>query len=485
MYVKGDKRETVTPIQFYIDKDIYIKDSDRVLAVSAIAEVTGCEALQGEMRVNYRVTYKVIYMSDGAYRVQEESGDYTAQIKSASITPKSYVDADASVISCEHVGDSNVKIRTMLEIRGFAVVESGFDVAEPSDDHYVRYNTVEVQTITPVNYAETVAEGTASLRENVSEILTTDTDVCVKNVSIATDMCEISGECLTYATYVADGMIGGTFVSYPFLLEVPTPGIKQGDDPRFTVSVKSTGASVTETDGGAEITLETIVSARGVYASRSEIEIPTDVYSKTRDLKPVTNTSIIESGVCLGRGSDRFGSSFTPEDGKGCAKILCVCPPFIGARNVTVSDGTAVEGLICAEIVYTDLDDEIKRMFAEIPYRAVIDGDFDCSGNLEANAVVTEIGAKVRRANEIEVHGSVFVEVFGTDEREVEYISDIKDAGEIIPDDAVISLYIVGKGETLYDVAKALRSDEEELVAMNPEIELPVKEGDKVMYYRI
>lgn len=485
MYVKGDKRESVTPIQFYIDKDIYIKDSDRVLAVNASAQIVNSEAMSGEMRVNYRITYKVIYMSDGAYRVLEESGDYSSQIKSASITPKSYVDADASVISCEHVGDGNVKIRTMLELRGFIIVPTGFDVAEPEDGQYALYRALDVQNITPVNYAETVAEGTLSVKENISEILTADTEVCVQNVSIATDLCEISGICQTYLTYVSDGIIGGTYVTYPFMLEVPSPGIKPSDKPRFTVNVKSTGASVTETDAGADIAVEAVLCARGVYFSESEYKIPVDVYAKDRDLKPVMGTSALASGVCSGRGTGRFSLSFTPEDGKGCSKVLCVCLPLIGARNVTASDGTAVEGIVCAEIVYMDLDDEIKRLLAEIPYRAVIDGDFNCSGNLEADVTVTEIGAKVRRANEIEVFGAVFAEVFGTDEKEVEFMSDIKDAGETIPNDSVISLYIVGKGETLYDVAKALRSDEEELVAMNPEIELPLKDGDKVMFYRI
>ncbi|MBO5776136.1 MAG: hypothetical protein J6R35_02045, partial [Clostridia bacterium] len=50
--------------------------------------------------------------------------------------------------------------------------------------------------------------------------------------------------------------------------------------------------------------------------------------------------------------------------------------------------------------------------------------------------------------------------------------------------DAVISVYLVGEGECLCDCAKALCSTEAELMALNPELTLPVKAGDKVLIYR-
>ena len=55
---------------------------------------------------------------------------------------------------------------------------------------------------------------------------------------------------------------------------------------------------------------------------------------------------------------------------------------------------------------------------------------------------------------------------------------------EKVKNDAVISVYLVGEGETLFDCAKALGSDEEELLALNPELDLPLKVGDKVLLYR-
>lgn len=485
MYIKGDKRESITPMQFYVDKDIYIKESDKVLAVNTRVQVVSTEALQGEMRVSYRITYKVIYMADGACRVAEESSDHTAQIKSQSVTPKSYVDACASVISCEHVGESNVKIRTMLEIKGYAITSVGFDTADIPDGAFARYEQITVQTITPVNCAETVAEGTQNVKENIGEILTVDTDICVESVSIATDMCEISGVCHSYITYVSDGNPASMTVSYPFMSEAPAPGIKDGDNVRICAYAKSSGTTVTETDGGAEVAVESIICVKGTFSSRSNVDVPVDVYAKARDLKPLTSTAVLESSVCTGDATDRFSAGFTPEDGKGCAKVLCVCAPWIGAASVTASDGLAVEGIVCAEVVYLDLDDDVKRMLAEIPYRVVVDGDFACSGNLEADVTVTDIGAKVRRANEIEAFGAVCVKIYGTEESETIYLAEIKDIGETIPNDSVISLYIVGKGESLYDVAKALRSDEEELLAMNPEVELPLQEGDKILLYRI
>ena len=44
-------------------------------------------------------------------------------------------------------------------------------------------------------------------------------------------------------------------------------------------------------------------------------------------------------------------------------------------------------------------------------------------------------------------------------------------------------IYIVKNNETLWDVAKQLGTSVDEIIAQNPELELPLKEGDRVYIY--
>ena len=44
---------------------------------------------------------------------------------------------------------------------------------------------------------------------------------------------------------------------------------------------------------------------------------------------------------------------------------------------------------------------------------------------------------------------------------------------------------MAGEGESLFDVAKALNSDEDELRAMNPALEEPLEAGARILFYRM
>ena len=76
------------------------------------------------------------------------------------------------------------------------------------------------------------------------------------------------------------------------------------------------------------------------------------------------------------------------------------------------------------------------------------------------------------------------MEIHGSGDREIRYVASYEVVAPKEIPDAAISLYLVGEGETLFDVAKELNSDEEELMALNPELELPLKRGDKVLLYK-
>ena len=485
MFVKGDRKSNFTPIQFYLDRDLDVSAAENIVSVSASARTTQIEPIQGEARIGYRVTYKVIYSSGENFDSIEDSYEYTAEIKSADITPKSFVDATTNVIATEFVGVTRLKVRLMLEIKGYVVLPSGFDTMECAEGLCCKTASVRVERIEPLNGSEILVEGVERVGDKIDKVLTSDSAVCINYVSTATEICEIKGVCYTYVTYLTDGKIGYGTLAAPFEAEILAPTVTPADTAYFTPTVISTGVSVTDADNGAELKTETVVSVKGFAVAATEAEIVVDAYSRSKDIKLDYAHAVVEDNECVISSHEKFAGALPVDAGEaGMRNLLFIGAPWIGACNARYADGLTVEGIVGAEVIYLDNDGKPGRALAEIPFRFVIGGEFACRSSITASAVVTSINARIRPGDTVELNGELCVEIHGSGDREITYVASYEELADKEIPDVAISLYLVGEGETLFDVAKELNSDEEELMSLNPDLELPLKRGDKVLLYR-
>ena len=53
-----------------------------------------------------------------------------------------------------------------------------------------------------------------------------------------------------------------------------------------------------------------------------------------------------------------------------------------------------------------------------------------------------------------------------------------------VQSNSAVSVYALREGEGLWDVAKRLHRDVEELKKSNPQLEFPVKAGERIFVYR-
>ena len=49
---------------------------------------------------------------------------------------------------------------------------------------------------------------------------------------------------------------------------------------------------------------------------------------------------------------------------------------------------------------------------------------------------------------------------------------------------AAISLYIAQEGDTMWELCKALTATPDEIMGQNPALTVPLKEGERVVYFR-
>ena len=74
MQIKCDKKVNFTPIQFYENKELLLEGAEKIISLQALARTTSVETLSGEVRANYMLTIRVLYVDqDGMVEKREEN----------------------------------------------------------------------------------------------------------------------------------------------------------------------------------------------------------------------------------------------------------------------------------------------------------------------------------------------------------------------------------------------------------------------------
>ena len=483
MQIKCDKKVNFATNQFYESKELYLDGAEKILSVQAFARTTSIETLNGEVRVGYLLTVRTLYVGpDGIVEKKEESYDLSSSLRGG-VTTNGYAQVATTVIGVEYQGVQNLKVRVMIEQKGFYILSAGFEPMD-SDGLCYKKRKVNVKCASPLRSAEFIIDKEENLRESIGQIICADTIICVKKVSSATDICEIEGVLTVYYTHVTEGELRGNSLTFPFSYELLAEGVKDGDEVILCVTPINTSITVNELESGVTLAVQVLAEIKGYLENSTEVEYSVDAYSKANELSLTTADVVIEERICELKSTERFSTSLPLDEVNDAVEIVSVGVPWVGASNVSAKPRVNVDGVICSEVIVKRENGEYARVLAEIPYSFDLKEEGLCSGELNVTLDVIELNARIRFGTTLELSGEVAVSVIGDTEKVITYLEKAEVTGERIKNDAVISVYLVGEGETLFDCAKALQSDEEELLALNPDLDLPLKEGDKVLLYR-
>lgn len=485
MVLKSDRKEQLSPYQFYQDEVISVPGAEKIISVLASARVSGVSAENGELRVSYRLHYKVIYKGASEIDCVEETAEKQTVIRVAGISPKTFACVEAQVISTEYVGTTSLKVRLSVEMTGYYVSERSWDAAEPQTGWQVKSAAIMLEHILAIPEKEIVAEREFEMKEGLGRVLTYDTQVAVKTVRAGGEIAEVEGECYTYLTYVNDSNLLSRCLTTPFHAEILVDGMKEDSPVYLKGRANSTTITQPDGEGSVNVRLEIVVGLTGYAINRVPADVMCDVYSVKKELKCSCDTVTLDENLCLTGMCDRLnGTVRLEEDQPRVRSVLCVCPPSVGAVSAVKGAEITVEGVVACDVIYLTDGDGVAKVLAEIPYRVTVNEEFTCTEHLHAAVMAFNLSARARHNDEIEINGELSVELFGNSTRSVQAIGTVEEGNDKEENDAAISLYLVHPGEELWDVAKALGAEEETLLKLNPDIELPLIGGEKILMYR-
>ena len=483
MQINCDKKVNFTPNDFYESKELYLEGAQKIISVQAFARTSGVEVVGGEVRVGYALTIRALYLEeDGNVSKREESYDLNSSFR-AGVSPSDFVFVKTTAIGVEYSGTQNLEIRVMLEQKGFYLRKSSFEPCS-MDGVFYKNKKVDSRCCAPIKQVEFVIDKTEIVQENLGEVLCADASIVPKMVSTATDICQIEGTASVYVTSVYGGELKWTCLNFPFNYELLAEGVSAEDEAVLYLTPFMTSLSVTALENGVEIGVQIATEVKGYYERISSVEYPIDAYSKACELGLDMGNAVISERGCRICSLERLHTTLPLENLNDVVEVVSLGMPWVGASNVSAKPTLNVDGVICLEAIVKRDSGERERVFLEIPYSFNLKEQTDCSENVDVDIQITSFGARARFGSSLEISLEALVTVSGDDEKVITYLCGAENRGEKAKNDAVISVYLVGEGETLFDCAKALGSDEEELLALNPELDLPLKVGDKVLLYR-
>ena len=283
-------------------------------------------------------------------------------------------------------------------------------------------------------------------------------------------------------SYVEDGRLETVRFEIPFTEEITADGAEEGDRVSAVAVVRNCKIVLAGVTGANIVRFEGDIALRVSVVRMSGTEVVNDLFMLTNETE-------------ITRGTAKYrvfcGQNYISEKVTGTAPLgerpdaqSVVAVPYARctvARTERTETGVTVEGVLTADVVYRD-ENGLNSVRAEVPFSFDRTGDF--GENLHAVCSVESVGAKARRGTDIDIDATVGISLSSYCEGETAYISEVVAGAEKEQNTAAISLYIAQEGDTMWELCKALTATPDEIMGQNPALTVPLKEGERVVYFR-
>ena len=482
--LNGNCKEIIKDVLFQETCEILVENGRKELSVTASGRVTSVETFENEVRVGVKTVFRAITQDEeGNYHVEKGECETTKSISANGVLPTSKVCLNVRVTDCEKISLTPLKARATVEIYGWFVKENEIVFLNTAQEGlYCKTEKTSLENVLALADNVLTLNFTDEARMPVSKILDYSAAVVVDNVYPSSGSYRAEGDVDLRIVAIADN---GQFItqnfSHPFTAENAEEFLTS--DMRLDVegTIKDLSFSVSDNDKRV-IVCDAAVKVCGVALEEREVEKAVDVYSVDNEIEIASERKTLNTHFCLR--SIREKAVATVSVGGGVNEILCVTSPVVSVSGTLNADSISADGVIGTTVVYLDENSNARSVACEMPFMCSLGGEYPCETVFAPEVTVTALYARPRGSGDVEVSAEMLVSVRGAQSREMQVITGVTVGEKKEGDDFAISLYIVKAGETLWDVAKALNTDEKVLAAQNADVPLPLKGGEKILLYK-
>lgn len=484
-------------IQTLAEAEIYLKQNkpeiDKILWAHGKSEIISTKIIKNQMAVSGVVNFKVVYRptdEDIPIQTIETTSDFQEEIdidgidKEMSGKGKSHIE----YIEYEETDERKISLKALINIEG--VVESSNSIEIVKDikggegletlKDKVNYNHVLGES-----YTHTLIQEAFEIDDNmpdVDEVLKFDLIVNEKESKVVDDKIIVSGIVECFLVCYGGKEIKSVKKEIGFNHFVDVEGAIKGSKNELKLDIDSADYEIKENlEGNLRIIdLEIKIRIDGkvyderekyitldAYSTKKEIEIEKKEIEVVENVKKLENKEIIEGSI---------------ED-LDLEEVYSIEGNSTVLESRIVEDKIILEGLLVLNIIYLD-SEEINTLKEEIPFKSYIEWEeIDRTMNTVVESVVEDIEYKIDNGKlNLEVHINNLIDL--NKRKDVNIILNLEEKEGYIDKNKrpSITIYIIQKGDSLWNIAKRYNTTVDELISSNnissPDTLMP---GEKII----
>ena len=297
-----------------------------------------------------------------------------------------------------------------------------------------------------------------------------DSNAIVSNVKPGSGSILVQGEASVSITYMSDGRLVVKNFRLPYSEELKMESVSPSSRVIAHVAVKDSKIVLHGVEDNNVIKIElTLKVVANAFDYASEV-VAVDAYSPKCELDFTIEKVMSKRIVGAKSIEERISGEMTLDnDMASIRRVVATCLERNVMTNTVISEGDVqIDGLM--NTTYS----------INMPFDVVEPNDA-----VKVNIVIMNVSSRVRREREIEVVAEICVEAIAEREHENRVIRSIEATAEKIDTHKAITVYFAVKGDTSWDVIKALGVDKDKIEKMNEGIDLDsLVGGERILAFR-
>ena len=438
------------------------------------------------------VNFQVIYESDDNATY---SMDYTVEYKDEYGVDNHafFPQIDCSVADVTTAVNGNeIKVLATIETTINGVFDESTNALVSVEDETSFMQSVDVQYSTFEGAMNTsfAINHDFEIKDEVSRILSVCPMASLNKVEVHDGFVKVSGGVLVDINYFTLGENAKvrTYQDYiTFEEEVARDTLKADDNvlSSLYVGINEIGITTTIDNDKTMVGLSLPIVYNGLVFSHHETSVTQDVFSTTNALLTTTASVTTATGFNTETFMERIDGSIKLENMPFIDEILGTCCNNLTLVSAYVEQGElTVQGIAYVTVLYYSKEENItSSVVVEIPFSLSNPTD-QVSGTPMVELALADLSVKGKRGEEIEVYGKINVFANFYDNDSFAVLSNVEVGEEYSNHGYALSVYFVKNGETLWEIARNMHVSPDQILEQNPNVELPLKAGDKLYIYR-
>lgn len=495
---KVEELKGMNETQVLVETEIYLGPSkpsiEKIMWVQGKIEILNTKIIKDKLLISGLVKFNLVYSGleeENNIHTLETTKDFKEEIEIEGITEEMIVKVKPKLEYIEEELEENkIQLRSLISIWGkvdeIKTLETIKDI-KAKDDLQILKEKISYKEVYGRETSYALLKETFKIPEdkpNIDEILKLSIDVKEVESMVVEDRIIISGEAKATVIYFGDNQISSIKETIPFNHFLDIEGVHRESKGEINFEVVEGIYEITENEIGESkfLDLEIKIKVSGKVFDEKSMDLVIDAYS-TKD-----NILIEREEVNFRENiKDIIHDEVLSQDINNieAKEVFEVVSHLNILEKRYLDNKILIEGIVALEINYLDkLTEEINTFKEDIPYKAYVETE-----GIKSDVLI-DLDAKVDNVRYSLKKDGVFVEanirhkLNLSRKRKLYGIKEIKDTGETIDkrNKPSIIIYIVQKGDKLWDIAKRYNTTIEEILSSNRlSSTYEIQPGDKII----